>query len=98
MVVNVTVRKLSGGRIGVNVSRPEYKTTARQEYDSEKEARDLLLDIGIPENALDFYFAKLFPCLAIDQELELPEMTTSRNELWWRGFRFADRSKGNGGL
>lgn len=90
MVVNVTIAKLNGGRIRLSVRKPEYEPIATQEYDSEKEARELLLDMGIPEDALHFYFSKLFPCLEMNQELVFPETNLPEYELRWRGFQFAD--------
>jgi hypothetical protein len=60
-----------------------------QEYHSNESAREFLREIGIPEDALDFYFSQLLPCLPPNQELTLPEMSIPMHELSLRGFRFA---------
>lgn len=90
MVVNVTVAKLSGRRVRVSLCRQGHQRIAVQEYNSEREAGQLLLDMGIPDDAVEFYFSKLFPCLETNQELAFPETNIPEHELRWRGFGFAE--------
>ena len=82
MIVKPTIAKLSEDRVGVRLGRTEHTGTLAKEYDSEQGARDLLLQIGIPKEALDFYFWQLLPCLEVNQELALPEVSISECELW----------------
>ena len=91
MSVRITVTKLSGGRIGVNVSKPENNhRSMTHAYDSEQDAREALVEMGLPDDALIFYFQQLFPRIARDEQLAFPEMKVQKQELWRRGFRFAD--------
>ena len=88
MVVNIGITKLTGGRIRVAVNGPG--TIATQEFGSEQEGRQVLLDLGVPQDALEFYFHKIFPCLVDNQELPLPALKIREQELSLGGFRFAD--------
>lgn len=88
MVVNIGITKLSGGRVRVSVNGPG--TIATQEFNSEKEGRQVLLDLDVPQDALEFYFQKIFPCLVDNQELPLPALKIPERELSLCGFRFAD--------
>ena len=56
MYVNVNVTKLVDGRIGVTVSWPQWHLKLTQEYDSEEETCEVLRHMGVPKEALDFYF------------------------------------------
>lgn len=47
MVVNIGITKLIDGRIRVAVNGPG--TIATQEFDSEQEGRQVLLDLGVPQ-------------------------------------------------
>ena len=83
MVVRITVIKLSGGWVGVNVSNPENNhRPMRHEYDSEQEACESLLEMGLPDDGLDFYFHKLFPRIAANETLAFPEMNVPEYEFW----------------
>jgi hypothetical protein len=86
MFVRVTLTKLYGGKVQVRVSRPEHNRTLIKDYDSEQEAREFLLEVEVPKDALDFYFRQLLPQLEENQELAFPEMNIPEYELWWRGF------------
>ena len=88
MVVDIGITKLSGGRIRVAVNGPG--TVAKQEYESENGVRQVLLDVGVPEDAIAFYFHKIFPYLVNNQELPLPTLKVPERELSLCGFRFAD--------
>lgn len=88
MVVNIGITKLNGSRIRVAIKRPG--TVATQEYESENGVREVLLDLGIPHDAIAFYFQKIFPCLMNNQEIPLPPLKLRERELSLCGFQFPD--------
>jgi len=74
MDVKLIVGRLNNGGIQVTVSGLEQKLTSSREYITGKKARGVLLHIGVPKNALDFYFSQLLPRLQTGQELSFPVM------------------------
>jgi hypothetical protein len=88
MVVKVTVKKGSGCRIQVAISRPQSAAQV-QVYASGEAARVVLLEMGIPADALEFYFSQLLPWLLPNQELEFPSIDIPEYELAECGFRIA---------
>ena len=75
----------------MTVSRPNSSLNQAQKYNSEKEVREFLLDIGIPNDVLDFYCLKLLPRVAEDEELAFPEMDIPKLNIRRAGFDPARR-------
>jgi hypothetical protein len=48
----------------------------------------VLSALGVPKEALQFYFVQLLPWLEPNQKLEFPAMDIPARELRRRGFRF----------
>ena len=93
MLVIVHVSKLHDGRIQVGVSKPQHNSKPVQSYASEKEARQILVDLGISDEAAEFYLFKLIPQLSADQELSFPPMDVPQHELVSRGFHIEARAQ-----
>ena len=87
MVVIVSVSKLHNGKIQLGVSKPQHSSKPVQSYSSEKEAREVLLGLGIADEAADFFLFKLVPQLSENQEVTFPPMGIPQNELLLRGFK-----------
>jgi hypothetical protein len=81
------VVKLVGDSVLVSVSKRQDLSQA-QEFGSPSQARELLLDMGVPQDALDFYFSLLLPCLEPKQTLAFPVMNIPEPKLSRCGFRF----------
>jgi hypothetical protein len=88
MVVNASVKKLSGGKVQVCLRNSQHDPDHSQDYDSIAEARAVLSQLGVPQEALNFYFVQLLPWLEPNHKLEFPSMNIPVRELWRRGFRF----------
>jgi hypothetical protein len=88
MIVTASVKKLSGGRVQVCLSNQQRNPEPLHEYASMAQARAVLSELGVPEEALHFYFVQLLPWLEPNQKLEFPAMNIPARELWRRGFRF----------
>jgi hypothetical protein len=89
MVVNISITKLFRGRVLVTVSKRHNQLNRAQEFGSPNGARAVLLEIGLPEEALEYYFSQLFPCLSINEKLAFPAIDIPEHELLDCGFRFA---------
>jgi hypothetical protein len=87
MVVIVSVSKLQNGRTQLGVAKPQHSAKPVQSYASEKEAREVLLGLGVTDEAADFYLFKLVPQLSADQEVTFPPMDVPQQELLSRGFK-----------
>ena len=77
MVVNITVTKLNGG-IRVNVATLKNNEPTAQEYDSVQQAGAVLLDMGVPKEAVDFYLSQLFPTITVNEETRFSYNGNSR--------------------
>jgi len=88
MIVNASVKKLSGGKVQVSLRNSQHAPELSQECDSMAQARAVLSKFGVPEEALHFYFVQLLPWLEPNQQLEFPAMNIPARELWRHGFRF----------
>jgi hypothetical protein len=86
MVVIVSVSKLHNGKIQVAVAKPQHNSKSVQGYVSEKEAREVLLALGVAGETADDYLLKLFPQLSANQELTFPPMDVPQHELLLGGF------------
>ena len=89
MLVNVSVTKLSGGRVLVTVRKSQNHLSQMQQCDSENIVLELLWRLGIPQDALKFYFSQLFPRLQPKETLVFPTVKIPERELTRCGFRFA---------
>jgi hypothetical protein len=89
MVVNVSITKLLDGRVQVTVGKRYDELTQAQEFGSANEARKVLLEIGLPEEALELYFSQLFLCVPIHEKLVFPAIDIPEHELLDCWFRFA---------
>jgi hypothetical protein len=52
MLVIVSVRRLDNDRIEIGVARPQYDANPNHDYPSEKEVRDVLVDLGVSEELI----------------------------------------------
>jgi hypothetical protein len=87
MVVNIRITKLFHDSVLVTVSKRHDQLNRAQEFGSPNEARAVLLEIGLPEEALEYYFSQLFPCVSINEKLAF--INIPDHELLDCGFRFA---------
>ena len=59
MLVIVTVSRLANDRIEIRVAKPQDDSNPVQEYPSETQARAVLLDFGISQEAVDSHLKLL---------------------------------------
>ena len=52
MLVIISVRRLDNDRIEIRVARPQHDSNPTHNYPSEKEVRDVLVDLGISEELI----------------------------------------------
>jgi hypothetical protein len=86
MLVIISVRRLDNDRIEIGVARPQHHSNPTHDYASEKEVRGVLSDFGLSEDTIASHF-KLLAQMGAGEQLKLPPMDVSQNELLSRGFR-----------
>ena len=87
MLAIVTVSRLANDRIEIRVAKPQHDSNPVQEYPSETQARAVLLDFGISQEAVDSYF-RLLAEMGANQQLKFPHMDVPQHELLSKGFQF----------
>ena len=85
MLVIVTVSRLANDRIEIRVSKPQYESNPMHEYRSETQARAVLLDFGISQEAVDSHF-KLLVLMSASEQLKFPPANVPQHELLSKGF------------
>ncbi|MBV9340242.1 MAG: hypothetical protein JO159_05045 [Acidobacteria bacterium] len=71
------------------VRRARQSSTTVQNYASEEDARDVLRQMGMGENAIDYYLLTLLPCLSANEQLMFPPMDIPARRLGPLGFKVA---------
>ena len=86
MLVIITVSRLDNDRVTIRVARPQHDSNPTHEYSSEKEVRDVLVDLGVGEELIVSHL-KLLAQMGIGEQLKFPPMDIPQNELLSKGFR-----------
>ena len=86
MPVIITVSRLDNDRVTIRVARPQHDSNPMHEYSSEKEVRDVLVDLGVSEELIASHH-KLLAQMGTSELLKFPPMDIPQNQLLSRGFR-----------
>jgi hypothetical protein len=86
MLVIVSVSRLDNDRIQIEVARPQHDANPTHDYPSEKEVRDVLVDLGISEELIASHL-KLLAKMGASEQLKFPPMDVPQHELLSKGFR-----------
>jgi hypothetical protein len=86
MLVIVSLRRLDKHRIEIGVARPQHDANPTHDYPSEKEVRDVLVDLGVSEELIASHL-KLLAQMGASEQLRFPPMDVPQNVLLSRGFR-----------
>jgi hypothetical protein len=86
MLVIVSVSRLDSERVEVRVARPQSDSIRMREYQSEKEAREILLGFAISQETMDFHL-KLLPQLNANEPLVFSPIDIPQLQLLLSGFR-----------
>ena len=89
MVVIISIGKLHNGGIQIAVAKPQHNAKPVQTYLSPKDARAVLLALGVVPEAVDLYLFKIFPQISENQELAFPPMDIPQQDLLSHGFKIS---------
>jgi hypothetical protein len=93
MLVMVGIARCSGGRMRIEVQRPQSSARAEKSYADVQAVAAVLSNFGIPHNAVE-YFVRLLPDLEINHILTFPPMHVSSHQLACEDFRIAAAASG----
>ena len=71
----------------MSVARPRHRPKSVQNFSTLQQARRVLRDLGVGDDATDYYLAKLLPHLSETQQLQFPPMHISERRLLLLGFK-----------
>ncbi len=86
MLVIITVSRLDNDRVTIRVARPQHDSNPMHEYSSEKEVRDVLVDLGVSEELIASHL-KLLAQMGTGEQLKFPPMDIPQNQLLSKRFR-----------
>jgi hypothetical protein len=87
MLVIISVCRLDNDQIEIGVGRPQHDSNPTREYQSEQEARTVLLDFGISEETIASHL-NLLEQMGANEQLNFSPMDVPQNDLQSRGFHF----------
>jgi len=85
MLVIVGISRLDNARIQIPVAKPQHRSNPVQEYPSEAEARAVLLDFGISQEAIDCHL-KLLVQMGANEQLRFSAVDVPQHDLQSNGF------------
>jgi hypothetical protein len=90
MLVTVGIRKLAEGSIRIEVQRPQHPASSGKGYASQQDARRVLLEFGISDDAIEALL-KLLPYIAENAILKFPPLDIPLHQLTEEGLAIEGR-------